>query len=67
MDNRTFFDKVSKMRYYQKQYFKYRRKSDLTLSKQFEAQIDEEIKRVNAILGISDTPVQLQASLFNDK
>jgi len=55
------------MRYYQKQYFKYRRKSDLTLSKQFEAQIYEEIKRVNAILGISDTPVQLQASLFNDK
>lgn len=57
MDARTFFDKVALMRKYQRDYFKFRRKSDLQLSKRIESEIDAEIDRVHAILG---TPTALQ-------
>lgn len=51
MDARTFFDKVALMRKYQRDYFKYRRKSDLQQSKRLETEIDAEIDRVHAICG----------------
>lgn len=42
------------MRAYQREYFKHRRKSDLTTSKILESKVDAEIKRVEAILGLPD-------------
>lgn len=54
MDARTFFDKVALMRKYQRDYFKYRRKSDLQQSKRLESEIDAEIDRVHAICGMPD-------------
>lgn len=46
MDNRQFFELVRRMRVKQRDYFKYRRKADLTESKRLEAQVDTEISRV---------------------
>lgn len=40
MDNRQFFELVRRMRVKQRDYFKYRRKADLTESKRLEAQVD---------------------------
>ena len=62
MDARTFFDKVALMRKHQRDYQKYRRKSDLQQSKRYESEIDAEIMRVDAICGRSDarkTPPRL--------
>lgn len=42
------------MRAQQKQYFKTRRKSDLDASKALERLVDEEIKRVEAIVELPD-------------
>lgn len=58
MDARTFFDKVALMRKFQRDYFKYRRKSDLQQSKRLESEIDAEINRVHAKTG---TPAALQS------
>lgn len=57
MDARTFFDKVALMRKYQRDYFKYRRKSDLQQSKRLESEIDAEIDRVHTKIG---TPAALK-------
>jgi hypothetical protein len=54
MNARTFFDNVALMRKYQRDYFKYRRKSDLQQSRRYEMIIDAEIDRVNAICGTND-------------
>lgn len=69
MDNRQFFDLVRRMRVKQRDYFKYRRKTDLTESKRLEAQVDAEISRVKRLLGLPDAIPQAP-SIFdypNDK
>ena len=50
MDKKTFFHKVSQMRAAQCEYFKTRSSAALASSKLLERQIDEEIKRVKAIM-----------------
>lgn len=64
MNARQFFDKVALMRKYQRDYFKYRRRDALTQSKRLEAEIDAEIDRVNAILGVPDAS-NAQMRLFD--
>lgn len=54
MEARQFFDLVRRMRAYQRAYFKNKRKSDLQQSKLLESKVDEEIKRVEAILSLPD-------------
>ena len=50
MDKKTFFHKVSQMRAVQREYFKTRSSAALASSKLLERQIDEEIKRANAVM-----------------
>lgn len=50
MNSREFFNKVALMRRLQKEYFKTRSKSVLAECKAIERDIDNEIKRVNAIV-----------------
>ena len=52
------------MRAYQREYFKNRRKSDLQQSKILESKVDEEIKRVEAIVALPDA-IQKQPSMFD--
>ena len=52
MNSREFFDKVALMRRLQREYFKTRSKTLLDKSKAIEKEVDAEIERVNAILGI---------------
>lgn len=52
MDKKTFFHKVSQMRAAQREYFKTRSSAALATSKLLERQIDEEIKRVKAIIAV---------------
>jgi hypothetical protein len=49
MNPRQFFDKVAEMRRLQKEYFKSRSPFVLDKSKKIEKEIDDEIKRVQAI------------------
>lgn len=53
MKPKEFFDKVAQMRRMQKEYFKTRSSMALSKSKQLEKEIDDEIKRVEGILGAS--------------
>lgn len=55
MEHRAFFDKVSLMRKKQKEYFKTRSKAALEASKSLEREIDNEIERVNKIIGINQS------------
>lgn len=64
MKPREFFDLVCKMRAAQKEYFKTRRKSALSLSKHLESQVDAEISRVERLLGIS-AAIPQQRSIFD--
>lgn len=64
MNAREFFDKVALMRKYQRDYFKHRRHDALTNSKKLESEIDAEIERVNAKLGVP-TASDLQGRLFD--
>lgn len=64
MTAREFFDLVRRMRAVQRDYFKYKRKSDLQASKRIEAQVDAEISRVVALLGLPDAIPQ-QRSMFD--
>ena len=50
MDSKTFFHKVSQMRAAQREYFTTRSSAALASSKLLERQIDEEIKRANAVM-----------------
>lgn len=50
MNAKDFFNLVSYMRETQKEYFRTRSSEVLQLSKRLEKQVDDEIKRVNAIL-----------------
>lgn len=58
MNAKSFFELVASMRRVQKEYFKYRTRTALTLAKNLEKQVDEEIERVQ--VGTS------QLNLFND-
>jgi hypothetical protein len=60
MNPRQFFDKVAEMRRLQKEYFKSRSPFVLDKSKKIEKEIDDEIKRVQAI-----EVAKHQRSLFN--
>lgn len=64
MKAREFFDKVAQMRRMQKEYFKTRSSMALSKSKQLEKEIDEEIKRVEGILGRSE-PQHRQGNIFD--
>ena len=64
MDAKTFFQKVALMRKAQKEYFKTRSQAALRNSKALEAEIDNEIERVNNIIGTPKQPEQKH--LFND-
>ena len=63
MDARQFFELVRRMRAYQREYFKNKRKSDLQQSKILESKVDEEIKRVEAIVELPDA-IQKQTNMF---
>lgn len=63
MDARQFFELVRRMRAYQREYFKNRRKSDLQQSKILESKVDEEIKRVEEIVELPDA-IQKQTNMF---
>lgn len=65
MNSREFYDKVCLMRRLQKEYFKTRSKSALQRSKDVEREIDAEIERVNAKLGIN-TPNYTQRNMFDN-
>lgn len=64
MNSREFFDKVALMRKMQKDYFKTRSSMALSRSKQLEKEIDDEIKRVEGILGRSETQYR-QGNIFD--
>lgn len=62
MNPKQFFDKVVEMRKAQKEYFRFRSSSALSKSKQLEAEIDAEIKRVEHLL--TEKEKARQTSLF---
>lgn len=64
MGHKEFFDKVVVMRKAQKEYFKTRLPSALQKSKQLEAEIDTEIKRVENVLAERENA--RQTSLFGE-
>lgn len=67
MEHRAFFDKVSLMRKKQKEYFKTRSKAALEAIKALEKEIDNEIERVNKIIGINQSQQEpIQGNLFNN-
>lgn len=67
MEHRVFFDKVSLMRMKQKEYFKTRSKAALEASKALEMEIDNEIERVNKIIGINPSKSEpTQGNLFDN-
>lgn len=63
MKAREFFDKVVQMRRMQKEYFKTRSSMSLQRSKQLEKEIDDEIKRVEDILKLSESEYR-QGNIF---
>lgn len=63
MKAREFFDKVVQMRRMQKDYFKTRSSMSLQRSKQLEKEIDDEIKRVEDILKLSESEYR-QGNIF---
>ena len=58
MDAKSFFDLVEKMRDAQKLYFRTRDKDVLSAAKNYEKQIDAEIKRVNDLIKEKKKPKQ---------
>lgn len=64
MKAREFFDKVVQMRRMQKDYFKTRSSMSLQRSKQLEKEIDDEIKRVEDILKLSESEYR-QGNIFD--
>lgn len=62
MNAREFFSKVAQMRSMQKEYFRTRSKTALQESKQLEKEVDNEIARVEGIVGKSECTM---ASLFD--
>ena len=62
MTPKEFYDKVVEMRKAQKEYFRFRAPSALSKSKQLEAEIDAEIKRVEQLLARRKKPGKLRFS-----
>lgn len=56
MTPREFFDKVSRMRKAQKEYFRTRSGRALADSKRLEKEIDDEIERVNKVMEEKNNP-----------
>ena len=54
MNAKEFFDKVCAMREAQNRYFKYRTSDELSKARQLEKIVDDEIRRVLALLPPSD-------------
>lgn len=66
MNSREFYDKVVQMRRAQKIYFRTRSSAALQKSRQIEKEIDDEIKRVEEVLGCSEVQPR-QVSIFEYK
>ena len=66
MNAKQFFDRVTIMRKYQKEYFRTRSQAALRLSKAVENEIDAEIVRVNAIMG-KEQKEPIQKNLFEEE
>ena len=58
MNAKQFFDRVTIMRKYQKEYFRTRSQAALKLSKALEFEIDAEIARVNTLISKEQKPSQ---------
>lgn len=56
MTPKEFFDKVSRMRKAQKEYFRTRSGRALSDSKKLEKEIDDEIERVNKVMEAKNNP-----------
>lgn len=56
MTPKEFFDKVSRMRKAQKEYFRTRSGRALSDSKRLEKEIDDEIERVNKVVEAKNNP-----------
>ena len=56
MSPKEFFDKVSRMREAQKEYFRTRSGRALSDSKRLEKEIDDEIERVNKVMEAKNNP-----------
>lgn len=68
MSPRQFFERVKVMRHFQKEYFKTHSQTALRQSKALELEIDQEIDRVNRLLGLPDHKKHVPPTLFdNDK
>ena len=65
MNAKQFFDRVTIMRKYQKEYFRTRSQADLKLSKALEFEIDAEITRVNALME-KEQKEPIQQNLFGE-
>ena len=65
MNAKQFFDSVTIMRKYQKEYFRTRSQAALKLSKALELEIDAEITRVNALME-KEQKEPIQKNLFEE-
>ena len=65
MNAKQFFDRVTIMRKYQKEYFLTRSQAALKLSKALELEIDAEITRVNALME-KEQKEPIQKNLFEE-
>lgn len=65
MNAKQFFDRVTIMRKYQKEYFRTRSQAALKLSKALELEIDAEITRVNALIE-KEQKEPIQKNLFEE-
>lgn len=64
MNARQFYKKVVKMRWYQREYFRTRDRGLLSAAKAMEKEIDDEIRRVEALA--SAKTGYIEPSLFDD-
>ena len=65
MNAKQFFDRVTIMRKYQKEYLRTRSQAALKLSKALELEIDAEITRVNALME-KEQKEPIQKNLFEE-
>ena len=65
MNAKQFFDRVTIMRKYQKEYFRTSSQAALKLSKALELEIDAEITRVNALME-KEQKEPIQKNLFEE-
>lgn len=65
MNSREFYNKVVLMRKYQREYFRTHSPAAKRIKTKLEAEIDEEIIRVNKVLGKEQKTIK-QANLFQE-